>query len=155
MSCLFKHTVGLSFTVASWENESMRCDLIFLHSVLGVFYQLCISLFCRARQRVWLCVCVCVQQHVHSQARWASYWPFYRHCNNPCDDYKRQRFRMSGLVFVCEFAFVSVRVCRHATIDLLTSDVSNIPFQKMQATMNLYAKQTHMHHFFMYMHTQT
>lgn len=28
MSCLLKHIVGLSFTVASWENESMPCGLV-------------------------------------------------------------------------------------------------------------------------------
>ncbi len=83
-------------------------------------------------------MCVCVQQHVHSQARWASYWAFYRRGNDPCDYYKHQCFRMRGLVLVCESA------CVCTTIDLLTSDLSSVPLKKKTGAMlNIYATGTH------------
>lgn len=77
--------------------------------VLCVFYFLStlhFFVFERETKRS-VCVCVCVQQHVHSQARWASYWPFYRRGNDPCDYCRHQRFRMQDLVLVCEFVWAS------------------------------------------------
>lgn len=44
---------------------------------------------------------------------------------------------------VCEFAFTSAHVCKRTAIDLLTSDASNIPPQKMQTAPNVYAKGAH------------
>lgn len=53
MSCLFKHAVGLSFTVASWEIEGMCGGLIFLPN----FVFLCI---CEQNPESTHIICVCV-----------------------------------------------------------------------------------------------
>ena len=132
------------------KNKCMCCDLIFLHSVLWVFLPSLNSFVFESKtERECVCVCVCVfvsvQQPVHSQARWASYWPFYRRGNDPCHYYKHQRFRMRGCVFVREFACVSVRVCKHFTIDLLAADVPNVAFkQNTGAMLNICATGTFM-----------
>lgn len=48
MSCLLKHIVGLSFTVASWENESMPCGLVsHCFVLLFLLSRLSVSACCR------------------------------------------------------------------------------------------------------------
>ena len=129
------------------KNKCMCCDLIFLHSVLGVFLP-SLNSFVFESKSVCVCVCVCVcvssSLSIHRPGEQvigrfitvvttramitsisASAWP--------------------GCVFVREFACVSVRVCKHSTIDLLTTDVPNVAFkQNTGAMLNICATGTFM-----------